>query len=248
MSKKQSTEQLKRTEEAIRKGYEKVNSSKPTDRDLEKLSDKQLRALYKAGSSSRLSKRDWYLVMCFTILFLPMVVFATYLSFENSTQNGPLNQRAKSVSSGSTKAKDSSANSLNSQQSTNPQVTGSPSSKNNAKPYSPSKCTTVTVTPSTEYINASWLYPEESYTSPGINGQKTTCSPDSNGVVLNPSVDSAGLSTRVYTGTKQRPTPPPPPQYTYAEASAMATNNCRFAYNTSAYEPCIAAYMRQFGY
>jgi uncharacterized protein YkwD len=46
------------------------------------------------------------------------------------------------------------------------------------------------------------------------------------------------------------PTPPPPtsPSYSYAQALSIAQSNCASYGDSSAYQPCVSAYLHKFGY
>jgi|GEM_PF-4854355 len=101
----------------------------------------------------------------------------------------------------------------------------------------------------TTYKNVESLEAGKTESSGGTDGYTSVCK--LNGKIYS-SLVFAPINKTVYVGTMVEPTTTTPtaptPTYTYAQAYELAVNNCRVAGNTSAYEPCIVAYLRKYGY
>jgi len=115
-------------------------------------------------------------------------------------------------------------------------------------PYVPGKCTLTTIPRKTVYEYVSWLYVDETQLRwSGMDGYTNKCTPDSWGNIYG-EYTTEPQDKVFYAGTTPRPTTVTGPSYTYNEAYNLAVSNCGFAGNTSAYQPCIDAYLSKYGY
>jgi hypothetical protein len=118
--------------------------------------------------------------------------------------------------------------------------------------YIPSVCTKMTIPYHTSYKNVTYLSVGQTSEFGGENGYREACTPDSNGyrpsdIVVQP------FDKTVYVGTSSpspAPTATPPASNTmsYSQAYSIALNNCAQFGNSSAYEVCISAVLKKYGF
>jgi len=124
--------------------------------------------------------------------------------------------------------------------------TNSQQSNSTRKPYSAPVCTDTPIPYKTIYLSDPNRNVGDTYTSPGRDGYVKHCTPDSNGIWL-PDWTVQPFNATIYVGAKPV-SQPATPLYTQAQALSIAQNNCAPYSNTSAYQPCVSAYLHQFGY
>jgi len=89
MTKKTSPGQLKEKDDAIRRGFEKLTNSKPSNEDIEKLSSRQLKTFYKAGKEKRVGIRAKIIIVILAVM-LPAAVYGSYRALNSDKiQNNP---------------------------------------------------------------------------------------------------------------------------------------------------------------
>ena len=134
-----------------------------------------------------------------------------------------------------------------------PTTTQAPSASN-PPPVNDSdiQCTTTSIPYETIYQDsASMDIGTSNITTYGVNGVTKICTGFS--IIGDQTYSYSPTNEIIEVGTRpiQTPTITTGTTYTYAEAYSLAVNNCNAAgatSNTSAYGPCIAAYLRKYGY
>ena len=133
-----------------------------------------------------------------------------------------------------------------SNQSTSP---SSPSSSNTSpQPYVAPVCTKTVVPYTTTFIEAPDLYPSDSYSNGGRDGEIITCTADSLGNKPK-DITYSPYNKRTYVGTKSDSTP----TYTYQQAMQAAQSQCSpiaqaSGTGSSAYQVCIETVLNNYGY
>lgn len=224
--------------EVVKRGYSKLHSKKPTTKELESLSQKDLKKCYKAGLPKKPFFRKYIYVECAVVLLLLLATFKYYDLYVNAkrTNYSPssTSQPSKSSSPNPDKPSSTTQNNQNNSQST-------PSSS--YKPYVASVCNTTSIPFKTIYINVSYLYVGETNTYGGTDGSKKVCTADSTGYVPI-YTDIQPYDKTIYVGTKTRTTTPPPQTRTYEQAANFCRGN-NVPSNSSAWQLCINAYLNQ---
>lgn len=113
------------------------------------------------------------------------------------------------------------------------------------KSYTPPVCTKVPIPYTTTYVNVTYLSPGQTQSTGGVDGYRDSCTASSTGykpadAVLQP------YNKIIYVGVAAAA--PPAPTYSYADVMQIARNNCARFNGSSAYEACIQAILRQYGF
>lgn len=186
------------------------------------------------------------------VLFSGLGVFALRTIDKNNEINN-LNKQTSSEGSNSSAA--------NNADTSNSDATSPNGDKSAQQPKKGEVCSQRSIPYSTITKYDNTLEKGQTSTIRGYNGTEYYCT-SSNGVkritgTVPPLEGTYNIGTREpYTYTTPAPTSTPSttPKYTQAEASSLAQHNCSVqlgnsgAGNSSAYQQCVSAYMRSYGY
>ena len=129
MSKKLSPDQLKQKDEVIRRGFETLTNSKPSDEDIKKLTPKQQRSFYKAGKQKKFSKKAIFPILLLAAI-IPAVAYGSYRTIQNNREQNPPKTEANTEAANVNDSASPSTSPDNTSDTSNP----SSSSSNNNSP------------------------------------------------------------------------------------------------------------------